>query len=64
MAKIGLKHIVAARLNESGATPTYTDGLIVGKAITANVSTEINEATLYADDAVAESVKAFKSGTI
>ena len=30
MAKTGLKHIVAAKLDDTGATPTYTEGLIVG----------------------------------
>lgn len=64
MAKTGLKHIVGAKLNASASPPTYTNGIVVGKAITANVSVEVNEAILYADDAVAESVKAFKSGKI
>jgi phi13 family phage major tail protein len=64
MAKTGLKHIVGAKLGANAATPTYTDGIIIGKAISANVSVEVNEAILYADDAVAESVKAFKSGKI
>jgi phi13 family phage major tail protein len=59
-----LKHIVGAKLNASASPPTYTNGIVVGKAITANVSVEVNEAILYADDAVAESVKAFKSGKI
>jgi phi13 family phage major tail protein len=51
-------------LDATKTAPTYTDGIIIGKAISANVSVEVNEAILYADDAVAESVKAFKSGKI
>jgi phi13 family phage major tail protein len=64
LPKTGLKHIVGAKLDVTKSAPTYTDGIIIGKAISANVSVEINEAILYADDAVAESVKAFKSGKI
>ena len=64
MAKTGLKHIVAAKLDDSGAAPAYTEGLIVGKAISANISVEVNDVILYADDSVAESVKEFKSGKV
>jgi phi13 family phage major tail protein len=64
MAKVGLKHIIGAELDESGATPSYSNGTVIGKAISANVSVEINEALLYADDSVAESIKEFKSGKI
>jgi phi13 family phage major tail protein len=64
MPKTGLKHIVGAKLDESKSTPTYTDGVIIGKAISANVSIEVNSAVLYADDSVAESIKSFKNGKI
>jgi phi13 family phage major tail protein len=64
MAKIGLKHFVAGLLDESGDTPEYTDGMIIGKAITANLSLEIAQAILYADDGIAETVKEFKQGTV
>jgi phi13 family phage major tail protein len=64
MAKTGLKHVVGAVLNESGTNPAYTAGKIIGKAITANVSIEVTEALLYADDTIAESIKKFKSGKI
>ena len=64
MAKIGLKHIVAALLDESGAAAEYTNGVVVGKAISAGLSVELLETLLYADDGVAESIKRFKSGTL
>jgi len=64
MARVGLRHIVAAVLDESGLTPAYDNGMVIGKAISASVSIEINETILYADDAVAESIKEFKSGKI
>jgi phi13 family phage major tail protein len=38
--------------------------MILGKAISASVSIEINESFLYADDGIAESVKEFKSGKL
>jgi phi13 family phage major tail protein len=64
MAKIGLKHVVGGVLNDSGSTPTYTGGRVLGKAISASLSFEFNEATLFADDAVAEKVREFKSGKL
>jgi phi13 family phage major tail protein len=64
MARTGLKHVVGAALNETSTTPSYTSGIIIGKAISANISVEISEATLFADDSVAESVKEFKSGKL
>mgnify|MGYP000255399942 FL=1 len=37
---------------------------MLAKAMTAELSIELNEATLYADDGAAEIVKEFKSGTL
>ncbi len=66
MAMVGLKRPVFAPIasETAGLVPTYKPGLIVGEAIEANVSIELNDNPLYADDAVAESDKGFKSGTI
>ncbi|GHU48363.1 hypothetical protein FACS1894120_6780 [Clostridia bacterium] len=65
MAKIGLKHVVAAPVTAETATATtYGAGMIVGKAISASMSVEVNEATLYADNMVAETIKEFKSGKL
>lgn len=61
MAKIGLKHIVAAPLKEDG---TYDAGYVVAKAIKATVNSNSNDVKLYADDGVAESDKSFKDGSI
>lgn len=61
MAKIGLKHIVAAPLNEDG---TYGTGYVVAKAIKATVNANSNDVKLYADDGVAESDKSFKDASI
>jgi phi13 family phage major tail protein len=64
MAKVGLKHVVGAVLDETGTTPAYSGGMIIGKAISASVSVEVNESILYADDGIAESIKEFKSGKV
>lgn len=62
MAKIGLKHIVAAPLNDDGIT--YGEGYVVAKAIKATVNANSNDVKLYADDGVAESDKSFKDATL
>ena len=66
MAYVGLKHPVFAPIETeaAGSLPTYSTGLIVGKAIGANVSITLADTKLYADDEVAESDKGFQSGTI
>ena len=45
--------------NETYATPAS-----LAKAMTAELSVELAEATLYADDGAAEVVKEFQSGTL
>lgn len=62
MAKVGLKYLVAAPLNEDGKT--YGTGFVVAKMIKATVNANSNDVKLYADDGVAESDKSFKDGTI
>jgi phi13 family phage major tail protein len=64
MAKIGLKYVVAAPITENGTTVSYTDGIVIGKAISAGLSINIASAELYADDGIAESIKEFSSGTL
>lgn len=65
MATIGLDKLYYAEItedeigNESYGTPKQ-----LAKAISADLSVELNEATLYADDGMAEAVKEFKSGTL
>ncbi len=65
MATIGLDKLFYAKItedaegNESYATPAQ-----LAKAMTADLSVELAEATLYADDGAAELVKEFKSGTL
>lgn len=65
MASIGLTNIWFGFLTEAAdGTPSYADGQKLGKAVSANVSITNNSATLYGDDALAESDTSFANGTI
>jgi len=68
MAKIGLKYIVCAEVEETGkgkaAKVAYKKGLVMGKAIKVDLKVDINDAKLYGDDMVAENKKEFKGGTL
>lgn len=65
MAKIGLKNFLFGTLTEAAdGTPTYGAATSPGKAISCSVSISNNSATLYADDALAESDTSFQSGTV
>ena len=65
MATIGLDRLFYAPITEANdGSETYGTPVALAKAISAELSVEVNEATLYADDGVAEAVKEFKSGTL
>lgn len=65
MATIGLDKLYYATITEgTSGDETYGTPVQLAKAISAELSIELNEATLYADDGQAEAVKEFKSGTI
>lgn len=66
MAQTGLKMPVFAphKTYVDGTRPTYENGFIIGKAIKADVTINYAEATLYADDILAESDSSFQNGTI
>ena len=64
MANIGLKYMICAPLTETTNTSTYNAGQIIARAIKADLSIELAEANLSADDRVVESVKEFKGGKI
>jgi phage major tail protein, phi13 family len=65
MATIGLDKLYYAKITE-GETgdETYGTPTILAKAISAELSVELAEATLYADDGVAEIIKEFKNGKL
>ena len=65
MATIGLDKLYYAAIAEDEAgEETYDTPVQLAKAISAELSVELAEATLYADDGAAEIVKEFKSGTL
>jgi hypothetical protein len=66
MAYIGLKHPVFAPIatEPANSLPTYGTGFVVGKAILANLSKELSDSVLPADDGIAEVDNSFIKGTI
>ncbi len=65
MATIGLDKLYYAKITEDEeGSETYASPVQLAKAMTADLSVELAEATLYADDGAAEIVKEFKSGTL
>ena len=65
MATLGLDSLYYATVTEAAdGTETYGTPQKLAKAISAELSVEIAEAILYADDAAAESIKSFKNGKL
>jgi phi13 family phage major tail protein len=65
MATIGLDKLYYAKITEDAAgDETYGTPISLAKAISAELSVELAEATLYADDGAAEVIKEFQSGTL
>ena len=60
MATIGLDKLFYAPITEDeNGDEEYGTPVMLAKAMTAELSIELNEATLYADDGAAEIVKAW-----
>ncbi|ABZ85475.1 phage major tail protein, phi13 family [Heliomicrobium modesticaldum Ice1] len=66
MATIGLDRLYYAPITEVPVTgeETYGPPVLLAKAISAELSVELAEATLYADDGAAEIIKEFKNGKL
>jgi phi13 family phage major tail protein len=66
MATIGLDRLYYAPITEAPVTgeETYGAPIMLAKAISAELSVELAEATLYADDGAAEIIKEFKGGKL
>ena len=65
MATIGLRDLYRAPITTSEAgVETYGAPVRMAKAISAELSVEVAEATLYADDGVDETAKEFVSGEL
>ena len=65
MATLGLDSLYYAKITEdANGDETYSFPIKLAKAMTAELSVELAEATLFADDGASEIVKEFKSGMI
>lgn len=65
MATIGLDKLFYSKITEdANGNETYGTPTSLAKAMTAELSVKLAEATLYADDGAAEVVKEFQSGTL
>ena len=65
MATIGRDKLYYAKITEDeNGNETYATPVQLAKAMNADLSVELAEATLYADDGAAEIVKEFKNGTL
>ena len=64
MATIGLNDMHYATITEGEGSVTYGTPTRMAKAISAELSVEYAEGTLYADDGVDDSVREFSSGTL
>ena len=65
MATIGLDKLFYATITEDeNEEETYTLPVQLAKAISAGLSVELAEATLYADDGIAHIIKEFNTGTL
>ena len=65
MATIGLDKLYYSKITEgTNGDETYATPVSLAKAMTDELSVELAEATLYADDGAAEVVKEFQSGTL
>ena len=66
MATIGLDRLFYAPITEAPVTgeETYGTPVMLAKAISAELSVELAEATLWADDGASEIIKEFKGGKL
>lgn len=65
MAKIGLTNIWWGKLTEANdGTPSYDGPKTFGKAVSTKVDVTNNDASLYAEDTLAESDKTFNSAKV
>ena len=65
MATIGLDKLYYAKITDgSNGEESYEKPVQLAKAMSGDLSVELAEATLYADDGAAEIVKEFKSGKL
>ena len=62
MAQIGLKYMVCAPLSEGGNG--YDQGMVIARAIKADIKLTFNTVELWADDGKTDTIKEYKDGRI
>lgn len=62
--QIGLKDLYMANITDTGGVETFSTPERLAKAIKAELSVEVAEGVLYADDAVDQIIKEFVKGSI
>jgi len=62
MARVGMKHLVFAPIatENASAAPTYSGGVVLGRAVRGNRTPTRYDAKLYGDDGLAESYNGLK----
>jgi phi13 family phage major tail protein len=63
MKKVGLKYPVCARYDDSTGLPVYSGGIVMGKAMSANLAWTSNNVELFADDALDDTDQSISGGT-
>lgn len=63
MKKIGLKYPVCALYDDSTGTPVYSNGMVMGRAMSANLAWTVNNVPLYADDIMDDIDQSISGGT-
>lgn len=65
MANVGLSKPYYAKYSNSGSNVSYSDGALIGKAVSLDLSLDGGDANiLYADNGAAESANSFGGGTL
>lgn len=64
MATKGLKYPVYAQYDDSTGSVVYSNGAVLGQALTASAKYNAGDAKLYANDTLVESDKSFTGGTL
>ncbi len=60
----GLAGVYAAKLDESGSTPSYSDGFQVGEGIAVSIVPQYAEGSVYGDNRRVKYKKKFKSANV
>ncbi len=63
MKKVGLKYPVCARYDDSTGVPVYFGGMVMGRAMSANLAWTSNKVELFADDVLDDIDQSISGGT-